>query len=173
MQGRFAEIPERWRQCPSRVVPGSRVSPLPGLCDCPSSWCVLTLIQGFQVFYVLDNFTHLIFFINQCVTFAVCAQQFLQHLVTLPTTHIKMFQHGLNKYRAQKASVDVQLWHDHSTPVIEGCSLVKEGKDFPFLCHSLLLISLYFHAARGFDSQMGWAISWLLFFFHLYHSCFL
>lgn len=89
------------------------------------------------------------------MTFAVCAQQLLQHLVTLPTTHIKMYQCGLNKYTAQKACVDVQLEHNHSTPVTEGCSLVKEGKDFPLLYHSLLLISPYFDVPGGFDSQVG------------------
>lgn len=56
-----------------------------------------------------------------------------------------MCQCGLNKHTAQKASVDAQSWHDHSTPVIEGCSFLKEGKDFPcslFLCTLMWLGAL-------------------------------
>lgn len=44
--------------------------------------------------------------------------------------------------------------------------------DFPLLCHSLLLISLYFDVARGFDSQIWNGLSHFLaaFCFHLCHG---
>lgn len=100
------------------------------------------------------------FFINQSVTFAACAQQLLQHLATLPTTHIKMYQCGLNKYTAKKKkeSLCVQFWHDQSTPVIEGCSLGK----FATVCSSFLLTL----TATWVEPFPG------CFFFHLCHGCF-
>lgn len=58
-----------------------------------------------------------------------------------------------------------QLGQDHSTPVAERYSLVKEGMDFPVLHSRLLLVSPHCDGTGGSGSSTGRAHSQRLFSF--------